>query len=292
MPVSSYQHIEVRPIAGALGAEIHNVDLKNLTDEQFDEIHAAWLEHLVIFFRDQDITPDEQVAFAHRFGDIHYHPYMKGLDDHPEILEIVKTEDDTHTFGAVWHTDQMFNPQPAKATMLYAKETPKAGGDTMFANMYAAYDSLSDGMKDMIRNVKTWNVGDRMKRTSGGKSGSSRSERYAGNPQMAAKVKDPGNLQTESAHPLVRTHPETKKKALFIGNHTQTLQDFEEKEADVIIEMLRDHAVKPELTCRFRWQPGSMAIWDNRCTQHLALSDYQGQRRRMHRITIAGDTPQ
>lgn len=289
--VGSYKHIEVKPIAGALGAEIHNVDLRDLNDEVFDEIHHAWLEHLVVFFRDQDITPDQQLAFAKRFGGIHYHPYMKGMDDHPEILEIIKTKDDTHTFGSVWHTDQMFNPKPAKATILYAKETPEAGGDTMFANMYTAYDRLSDGMKAMIQQVKTWNVGERMKRTSGGMSGASRSERYAGNPQMAAKVQDPGDLQTETAHPLVRTHPDTKKKALYIGNHTQTLEGFEEKEADVIIDYLRDHSVQPEMTCRFRWAPGSMALWDNRCTQHRALADYPGLRRRMHRITIAGEVP-
>ena len=289
--MGSYSHIEVKPIAGALGAEIHNVNLKTLSDEEFEEIRTAWLEHLVIFFRNQDITPDEQVAFAHRFGDIHYHPFMKGLDDHPEVLEIVKTESDTHAFGSVWHSDQMFNPSPAKATILYAKETPSAGGDTMFANMYMAYDTLSEAMKEAIANVKTWNVGDRMKHTSGGKSGAPRSERYTGNPQMLAKLKDPGNVETEAVHPLVRTHPETGKKALFIGNHTQSFDGFGDKEAEPILEFLRQHSVQPELTCRFRWEPGSMAIWDNRCTQHRAMSDYPGQRRRMHRITIAGDKP-
>ena len=282
-----YQHIQASPIAGSLGAEITGVDLAALDDAAFSEIHAAWLDHQVIFLRDQEITPDQQIAFARRFGEIHHHPFMAGLPEHPDILEIVKEADDTHTFGSVWHTDQMFNPEPAKATMLYAKEAPDAGGDTMFANMYAAFDALSDGMKEMLKDVRTWSVGDRFKHYKG----SGRTERYAGNPAMRDKVRDPGNQITEAAHPLFRTHPETGRKALYIGSHTQTLVDFADEEAAPILEYLFAHAVRPEFTCRFHWRPGSMAIWDNRCVQHLALADYDGQRRRMHRITIAGDAP-
>ncbi|MFT5172920.1 MAG: taurine dioxygenase [Gammaproteobacteria bacterium] len=283
----SYQHLEVRPIAGAIGAEIHGVNLAALDDETFNEIHAVWLEHLVVFFRDQDISAQQQLDFALRFGDIHFHPFMRGMDDHPEVLEIVKEPSDPRTFGSVWHTDQMFNPKPAKATMLYAKETPSAGGDTMFANMYAAYDHLSAGMQTMVGDLKTFNVGDRFKHN-GGKS---RAERYGAGSNMGTKVKDPGNVQTESAHPLVRTHPETGRKALYIGSHTQGLDGFEETEADPLLNYLREHATRPEFTCRFRWQVGSMAIWDNRCVQHRALADYPNERRRMHRITIAGDEP-
>ena len=147
---ASNRRIEVKPLAGALGAEISGIDLRKLDDETFAEIHDAWLEHLVVFFRGQSLTPEEQIAFAKRFGDIHYHPFMKGMDEHPEILEIIKEEGDTRAFGEVWHTDQMFNPKPAKATILYAKETPDVGGDTMFANMYLAYDALSEPMKAMI----------------------------------------------------------------------------------------------------------------------------------------------
>src|SRR6202047_4696273 len=136
----SYRRIEVKPIAGALGAEIAGADLATLDDETFEEIEAAWLGDLVVFFRNQTITPEQQLAFAKRFGDIHYHPFMKGMEEHPEILEILKEEGDTKAFGEVWHTDQMFNPKPAKATILYAKETPDAGGATMFATMFLAYD--------------------------------------------------------------------------------------------------------------------------------------------------------
>jgi taurine dioxygenase len=161
----------------------------------------------------------------------------------------------------------------------------------MFANMYLAYDTLSEPMKTVVSGVKTWNVGDRKKLTQGDNMGSAREGRYVGNQKMAAKVRDPGDVQTESAHPLVRTHPETGRKALYIGNHTQTLQGFRHAEARPIVEFLTAHSVQPELTCRFRWEVGSMAIWDNRCTQHRALNDYHGKRRRMHRITIAGDAP-
>jgi taurine dioxygenase len=288
--MASYRRIEVRPIAGALGAEIAGVDLARLDDATFADIKAAWLEHLVVFFRNQRITPEQQIAFARRFGEIHYHPFMRGMDEYPDILEIIKEESDTKAFGEVWHTDQMFNPKPAMATILYAKETPDAGGDTMFANMYLAYETLSEPMKALLASVKTWNVGDR-KRLGRTSEIAAREGRYAGNQKMAAKVRDPGDLVTEAEHPLVRTHPETGRKALYISNHTQTLAGFKDAEARPIIDFLRAHAVEPELTCRFRWEVGSLAIWDNRCTQHRALNDYPGKRRRMHRITIAGDAP-
>ncbi len=285
--MATNRRIEVKPIAGALGAEILGVDLADLDDATFEEIEAAWLEHLVVFFRNQELTPEQQIAFAKRFGAIHHHPFMKGMEQHPDILEIIKEEGDTKAFGEVWHTDQMFNPKPAKATILYAKETPDAGGDTMFANMYLAYETLSEPMKALLKDVKTWNIGDRKKLGNG----MARDGRYVGNEKMAAKVRDPGDVETEAAHPLVRTHPETGRKSIYIGNHTQTLEGFNDAEAQPILAFLRAHAVEPEHTCRFRWEVGSLAIWDNRCTQHRALNDYHGKRRRMHRITIAGDTP-
>jgi len=290
----NYNRISVRPIAGALGAEISGVNVTQMDDETFEEITTAWLEHLVVFFHDQDLSPDQQIAFSKRFGDIHYHPFMKGMDDHPEILEIVKEENDTKTFGGVWHTDQMFNPKPATATILYARETPDAGGDTMFANGYLAYERLSDGMKKLCESLRTYNVGDRAKLRAGdaANAGAGPDEHYKGNTKMAAKVQQPPeHLQTECAHPLVRTHPATGRKALYIGSHTQNLEGFEPEEAKPLLDYLKAFSVQPEMTCRFAWRPGSMAIWDNRCTQHLALNDYAGKRRRMHRITIAGDAP-
>ena len=281
-----YNHIIVSPIAGSMGAEIQGADLANLEGEVFEELYDAWLRNHVIVLRDQDITPDQQLAFALRFGEIHYHPYMQGMDDNPEILEIVKDPGDQYTFGSSWHTDQMFNPQPAKATMLYAKETPCSGGDTNFANMHDAYDALSDGMKSMLADVKSWCSGDKFKQ--GGRP--QRKDRYAGNAKMLAKLRDPGKLQTESAHPLFRTHPETGRKALYIGNHVTSLCEFDEAEAEPLLNYLRAHSVRPEFTCRVSWEPGTLTGWDNRSVQHFAIADYN-ERRRMHRITIAGDTP-
>jgi len=283
----NFRRIALEPVSGNLGAIIKGVDLATLNDETFAEIHQAWLEYSVIFFREQRLSPLQQIDFAKRFGEIHFHPYMRGLDDHPEILEIIKEPGDDYTFGAVWHTDQMFNPQPAKATMLYAHEVPKSGGDTQFSNQYLAYETLSDPMKGILKNLKTLNVGDGFRR---GVGKVNRKDRYASNPKMQAKIREPGNLPTEAVHPLVRTHPETGRKSLYIGSHTQNLFGFNESEADTLIDFLRDHSTRPEFTCRFRWEVGSLALWDNRCVQHQALADYN-ERRRMHRITIAGDTP-
>ncbi len=283
----NFRRIALEPVSGNLGAIIKGVDLATLNDETFAEIHQAWLEYSVIFFREQRLSPLQQIDFAKRFGEIHFHPYMRGLDDHPEILEIIKEPGDDYTFGAVWHTDQMFNPEPAKATMLYAHEVPKSGGDTQFSNQYLAYETLSDPMKGILKNLKTLNVGDGFRR---GVGKVNRKDRYASNPKMQAKIREPGNLPTEAVHPLVRTHPETGRKSLYIGSHTQNLFGFNESEADTLIDFLRDHSTRPEFTCRFRWEVGSLALWDNRCVQHQALADYN-ERRRMHRITIAGDTP-
>jgi taurine dioxygenase len=157
--------------------------------------------------------------------------------------------------------------------------------------MHLAYETLSEPMKALLEGVKTWNVGDRKKLMHGEKTGTTRDAPYTGNEKMAAKVRDPGELQTESAHPLVRTHPETGRKALYIGSHTQTLRGFAPSEARPIVELLRTHAVHPEFTCRFRWEVGSIAFWDNRCALHNAVNDFHGYRRVMHRITLAGHTP-
>ena len=289
---TSNRRIDVKPIAGALGAEITASILRNSMTRHLREIHDAWLEHQVVFFRDQKLSSPEYIAFAKRFGDIHHHPFIKGMPEYPDILEIIKEEGDTRAFGETWHTDQMFNPKPAKATILYAKETPKFGGDTMFANGYLAYEHLSEPMKAMLHDVKTWNTGNRKKLHENDAKRGEMSGSYKGNAKMAEKVQQPDpNLITEAAHPLVRTHPETGKKALYVGNHSQTLHGMKPAEAKPILDYLMQHAVHPEFTCRFRWEVGSMAIWDNRCTQHRALNDYHGQRRRMHRITIKGDEP-
>lgn len=282
-----YRHIETHKLAGSLGAEVSGVNLaEDLPDDVLAEVRAALLENLVIVFRDQDLSPDRQLAFARRWGDIHLHPFMVGMEDHPEVLRIVKTPQDKKNFGGSWHTDQMFSPAPALGTMLYAVEVPSVGGDTMFTNQYLAYDALSDGMKAMIADLKTVCVGDNFKKNAG----KSRKEMYAR--QMSQMVvKDPGDVQTTSVHPLVRTHPETGRKALYIGGHVQHFDGMTDEESQPLIEYLMRHSIRPEFVCRVKWEKGSLTFWDNRCTQHFAVNDYPAETRIMHRVTVCGDMP-
>ena len=272
---------EVKPIAGALGAELSGIDLATINDEGFADVHKALLEHSVVFFRDQKLTPALQTEFARRFGDIHFHPYVKGLPEQPEVLEIIKRENETKNFGGTWHTDQAFNPKPAMVTILYAKETPRFGGDTMFASGYRAYEALSDGMKALIAPLKGYNMGDRS---------GQRSKNLVARSSMQPREPQEDEI-TNAYHPIVRTHPETGRKSLYVSSHTVGFEGMSEEESAPLLNYLKEHFVRPEFTCRFRWEPGSMAIWDNRCTQHNALNDYHGQRRVMHRITIKGDVP-
>lgn len=282
---SQHRYISAHRIAGSLGAEIDGADLsRDLPDEVLAEIRGALLDHLVVFFRNQSLSPERQLAFARRWGDIHLHPFMEGMPDHPEILEIVKRPTDKRNFGGSWHTDQMFSPRPAMGTILYAKQVPSAGGDTMFTNQYLAYETLSPGMQRLCESLHSVCYGDRHK-----KYGSSRKEAYAG--QIGMKVKDPGDEQTTSVHPLVRTHPETGRKALYVGGHVQHFEDMTEDESRPLIDFLMQHSRRPEFTCRFRWETGSLAFWDNRCTQHFAINDYPAEMRVMHRITVCGDVP-
>src|SRR5271170_4694443 len=198
---TQYRYLETHRIAGSLGAEVSGVDLsEDLPDDVLGEVRAALLDNLVIFFRNQSLTPDQQLVFARRWGAIHLHPFMEGMANHPEVLEIIKTPEDKKNFGGSWHTDQMFSPAPAMGTILYALEVPSAGGDTMFTNQYLAYESLSDAMRRMLDGLKVVCVGDNFKQH-GGKS---RKDRYA-DVMSKMKVRDPGDVQTTSVHPLVRT---------------------------------------------------------------------------------------
>jgi taurine dioxygenase len=282
-----YRHLDVQKIAGSLGADIRGVDLsKPVPDQVLAEIRAALLDNLVIAIRDQDITPAQQLAFARRWGDIHLHPFMQGMTDYPEILEIIKRPTDKKNFGGSWHTDQMFSPNPAMGTMLYAKEVPSAGGDTLFTNQYLAYESLSDKMKEIAGRLRTVCVGDNFKQANG----QSRKERY--DRQMSEmRVKDPGDVQTTSVHPLVRTHPETGRKSIYIGVHVQQFEGMTDDESQPLLDFFMRQSIRPEHTCRVRWQTGTLTFWDNRCTQHFAVNDYPAETRIMHRITVRGDQP-
>lgn len=276
------QTIHVRPLAGALGAEISGVDLsEELGDETVTEIRQALLDHLVIFFRDQNITPEQQLSFAARFGKIVQYPLVKGLDGYPDIIPVVKLEHETVNFGGLWHSDTSYLEEPPMGSILLARELPPYGGDTIFANMYLAYEALSDGMKEMLALLKAIAVSNKPGVTA------TRKERV----KTDAKA-EPATV-FEAIHPVIRTHPETGRKLLYVNcAHTLRFDGMSEEESRPLLQYLFEHQVRPEFTCRFVWErPGSIAFWDNRATQHNPVNDYHGYKRVMHRITLAGDKP-
>ena len=263
-------------LSGTIGAEIADVDLARLNSGDFAAIHDAMLEHGILVFRDQNLDPDQLHEFAARWGEVHLHPYLSGLPEHPGIIEIVKEAGERNRFGAHWHTDQIFTPTPAMATMLYAREVPPAGGDTLFASLYHAHDALSDGMRAMLGGLRTYSIYNKER---------PRSRR------MANKVTEREKPAEPAIHPLIRVHPETGRRALYISDTqtTRCLHGMTEAESRPLLDYLLAHATRPEFTCRVRWDVGSLAIWDNRCLLHMALDDYPDHRRVMHRITIKGE---
>jgi len=281
----TFETIEVRPLTGALGVEISNVDLSApLSNQVRDEIHQAFLDNLVVVFRDQNLTPQHQIEIAHIFGKSMIYPFLKGLEGAPEVHEVLKTEQDEINFGGSWHSDTAYKNTPDMATVLYAREMPDAGGDTLFANMYLAYDALSDGMKQMLEGVTAIYSSEK------GYDGK-RAERMKSLEGLKDAVQ-PEIEKFEAEHPVIRTHPETGRKGLYVSkSHTLHFKDMTVDESKSLINYLSEFAVRPEFTCRLRWQPQTLAIWDNRCTKHFAVNDYPGQRRRMHRVTIEGDAP-
>jgi len=275
----SDRHIEVRPVAGALGAEIHGVDLaRPLDGEVVAEIRQAFLDHLVIFFRDQKLTPHEQLAFAQRFGEPIEYPQLKGLPGCPLITPVIKLEHERVNFGGVWHSDTAYLERPPMGSMLHALEIPPYGGDTLFANQYLAYETLSEGLKKALAGLIGINSSTKADASK------TREDRLR---EAGAEMK-----VLVGEHPVVRTHPETGRKALYVNvGHTIGFKGWTEEESRPLLAHLFAHQVRPEFTCRFRWAPGSLAFWDNRCAQHNPVNDYHGFRRIMHRVTLAGDRP-
>jgi taurine dioxygenase len=273
--------LEIRRIAGALGAEVHGVDLsKPLSRALAAELRGAWLEHLVLFFRDQSLTQQQFLDFARAWGTPIEYPFVRGIDGFPEIIEVKKLEHEKVNFGGIWHSDTAYLEEPPMASMLLAREVPPAGGDTLFANQYLAWESLSSGLKSTLENLKGVNLSSKadVSRT--------REDRIQSDGRAEAK------REYLAVHPVARTHPETGRKALYVNvAHTGRFDGLTEDESAPLLGYLFQHQVRPEFTCRFSWQPGSIALWDNRCTQHNPVNDYHGYRRVMHRITLAGDRP-
>ena len=273
----------VERCAGAIGAEISGIDLAAPMDgETMGALRAAWLEHLVLVFRDQDLDSASFMAFARRWGEPIEYPFVKGLEGYPEIIAVRKLEHERVNFGGVWHSDTTYLPVPPMASMLLARELPPQGGDTLFASMYAAYESLSAGLRqtlDGLRGVSSSALAD-VSRT---REDTLRGQ--GGAPGGAAAV-----LTAE--HPVARTHPETGRKALYVNRaHTARFAGWTETESRPLLEMLFAHQISAEFCFRLRWRPGTLAIWDNRCAQHYPVNDYHGYRRLMHRITLAGTVP-
>lgn len=281
MPGHNGGRIEVRRVAGALGAEVSGVDLaQELDGDAAAALRRALNDHLVIFFRDQDLSPERFLRAAQYFGEPAEYPMVTGIEGYPKILEVAKYENEQINFGGIWHSDTVYLECPPMATMLLARETPPHGGDTMFANQVMAYEALSDGMQRLLDGLVAVNDSAKLK---------------AEREQAARKDENPekiGTRQYTSEHPVVRTHPETGRKALYVNiAHTVRFKDMTEAESAPLLKFLFHHQVQPDFTCRFSWWPGSLAVWDNRSAQHNSVNDYHGYRRVMHRITLAGDRP-
>lgn len=273
--------IQARKVSGALGAELTGIDLsKPLSKDAAAEIRRLFLEHQVIFFRDQPLAPAQYMAFAQAFGEPVEYPLVKGLEGFPKIIEVKKLEHERTAFGAIWHTDTAYLERPPMGSMLLAREIPPHGGDTLFASMTAAYDALSGGMKRMLDGLKAVN--------SSTKADASKTRED----RIKSSGTEEARREFSAEHPVVRTHPETGRKSLYVNRgHTVRFAGMTEDESRPLLEFLYQHAISPEFTCRFSWQVGSIAFWDNRCAQHNPVNDYHGFRRVMHRITLAGDVP-
>jgi len=270
--------LTVRRAAGALGAEISGVDLsRELGDEVIAAIRGALVEHQVIFFRDQELTPAQQTAFGARFGPLNVHPYVAGMPGHPEVMEIIKEPEDRINFGGGWHSDMSFLERPAIGSILYAVEVPEYGGDTLFASQAAAYDALSPGLQRTLEGLSAVHSASR-EYSAQGASAQKRS---------SMQVAEADGYVGEYVHPMVLVHPETGRKALYVNPaFTLRIDGWKTRESRALLDFLFDHCRYEGFTCRFSWRRGSVAFWDNRSVWHFALNDYPGQRRHMRRVTV------
>jgi taurine dioxygenase len=280
---NAYYRISVAPIAGALGAEIDGVDIgKPIDDATFAEIRRAWNENLVIFFRNQTLDDDALVAFGRRFAPLFRHPNLITEGPYPDIVRIRRMPGDKRIVGEDWHTDTTCMTEPPSGAVLYAVDVPPYGGDTQFANQYLAYETLSDGMKRMLEKMTAVHSDIRVA-----------GPQAARNQYRTTKVREDADWRENVAeHPIVRTHPETGRKGLFVNrSYTQRFSGMTEEESRPLLEFLYSHATRPEFTCRFRWEKGSVTVWDNRCTMHIAVNDVWEFPRIMHRVQMCGDRP-
>ena len=272
--------VEIRPLSGAVGAEILGVDIgSDLGDAQFADIVRAYADHGVIFFREQTLTPEQHIAFARRFGEINVNRFFKPVEGYPVIAEVRKEPEQRTNIGGGWHTDHSYDQAPAMGSILYALEVPPVGGDTLFASMYRAYETLSEGMKRALSDLRAVHssrhvFGENRKRQQ---------------PDVGDRLANPHLATQDAIHPVVITHPLTGRRALYVNpGFTLCFDGWSEEDSRPLLDFLYRHASQPAFTCRFEWRPGSVAFWDNRACWHRALNDYHGHRRLMHRITVEG----
>ena len=273
--------MQVQPLSPSLGSLIRGIDLSQpLPKSLLAEVRAIWLDRQVIVLRGQSLSSTQYIAFAQQLGIPDIYPFLKGLKDFPEITPVLKRETETINFGGVWHSDTTYQPCPPMATMLYALELPPIGGDTLFSNQFQAYQTLSDGLKETLAPLKV------ICRPDKATAMATRADR------IAEQGRDTSKDNLVGIHPVVRTHPETRKKALFVNQaHSCNFEGWSVKESDGLLNFLYAHQIKEEFQCRHVWQQGDVAIWDNRCTLHYPVNDYHGHRRLLHRITLKGDKP-
>lgn len=285
MNARAYRRIRVEPLAGALGAEVSGVDLGKLDDETFAEISQAFTEHQVLCFHEQELTPADQCAFSQRLGPLTRHPMVNTLDDFPFVAPVIRDADAQGiNFGGVWHIDASFLESPAFCTTLYAIEVPAYGGDTLFSNLYLAYESLSRGMRELCDRLVLVHSASVAYDADGPK------KNMLDQKGMQFTMREDPTKEME--HPLVCIHPNSGRKLLWLpGAYAIRIKDMSEEESKPILEYLHSIPSRPEFTCRVRYRPGSLCMWDNRCTQHLALNDYAGRRRVMHRVQVGGPPP-
>jgi taurine dioxygenase len=274
--------MEIKLLSGALGAEVSGINLKDSSVENWNKINTLLLEHKALFFRDQSITSEEQINLAELFGPLERHIYVKGREKYPEILRIIKEPDEKRQWGETWHTDVSYNPKPTKVIILKSLKVPPVGGDTMFSNMEIAYETLDNKIKNKIKDKKATH-------SSLGAAAFTRDYKA---------MEGNGNLEEYSnAHPMVRTHPETGKKILYVNSmYTKKILDLEENESEDILSEIFKHQERLDFTCRFKWTENAVAIWDNRSTLHQGLTDFfpgrgLGHERIMDRIAVEGDQP-
>jgi len=278
--------LHIRQVTPHLGAEITGINLQDAPDGMIGEVKSAFAEHGVLFFPDQKLSPDELLRVTGRFGDILRVPYVKGMDSHPDVIAVLKEADEKRisTFGGTWHTDFSFLPEPPDATLLQASELPPVGGDTIWANQYLAYETLSAGLQRLLDPLKAVHTG-----WPHGTMGPGPDAAVSRSIKM---VRNDASADKEVLHPVVRVHPVTGRKALFVNPvYTQRFADMSAAESKPLLDFLHAHCTRPEFQCRIRWQDGMLVMWDNRSTLHLAINDYDGHRRLLYRTTLAGTVP-